>query len=93
MRSPVRDRFGAMGSSALNSLDDDGDGKLTGRELESRFDHNSDGKSKCGEVLTVQDLRVAEIATVASARTEFISRSRAASRSPIVTWFRVGTAW
>jgi hypothetical protein len=55
--------------AALDALDDNRDGVLTGRELTGLavwFDRNSNGVSEPGEVTPVEDLGITGIATAAT---------------------------
>jgi hypothetical protein len=57
------------GYAALNALDDNRDGKLSGAELEgiaAWFDRDSDGRSDPGEVTPVAELGIVAIATRAA---------------------------
>ena len=63
--------FWKDGYEALSSLDDDGSGALTGKELNGLsvwFDGNSDGKSSREEVTPLKKLSVTSIATSATKR-------------------------
>ena len=58
--------FRANGYDALAALDDNGDGVLTGAELDGIsvwFDRNSDGVSSRDEVIPLRDLGIVSIAT------------------------------
>ena len=61
--------FWKDGYEALSSLDDDGNGALTGNELRGMsvwFDRNGDGKSSREEVIPLKKLSVTSIATMAT---------------------------
>jgi hypothetical protein len=63
--------FFADGYHALDALDDDRDGRLTGSELNGIsvwLDHNSNGQADPGEVVTAEELGVMSIATKANGR-------------------------
>ena len=58
--------FRRNGDDALAALDDNGDGHLTGAELEGIrvwFDRNGDGRSQPSEVVSLSDLGIVSIAT------------------------------
>lgn len=63
--------FWKTGYDALTALDDNGDGMLSGAELDGLsvwFDRNSDGYSTADEVIPVRDLGVVSIDTHATCR-------------------------
>jgi hypothetical protein len=61
------------GYHALDALDDNRDGELTGTELEGIrvwFDRNCDGKSGQGEVVSLRELRIVSISTKATGKAQ-----------------------